>query len=148
MHDLADAVDVGVRFGVDEAGIAVTGVAADAFGFDGVGDVALEAEGTGKRMIAELDVVVDGLHAGFAGERGKRVGLGVEGFGGVETGEVIVEVAVGGEELFGAGVVGLEVGVGEGPCGRDAAFVMKNAEVFSAQAKEGGAVDLVWPPTK
>ena len=30
MHDLADAVDVGVRFGVDEAGVAVAGVAADA----------------------------------------------------------------------------------------------------------------------
>ena len=37
MHDLADAVDVGVGFGVDEAGVAVAGVAADAFGFDGVG---------------------------------------------------------------------------------------------------------------
>ena len=46
------------------------------------------------------------------------------------------------EELFGAGVVRLEVGVGEWPGGGDAAFVVEDAEVFLAQAKEGGAIDL------
>ncbi len=37
MHDLADAIDVGVGFGVNEAWIAVAGVAADAFGIENVG---------------------------------------------------------------------------------------------------------------
>ncbi len=66
----------------------------------------------------------------------------MEGFGGVWAGEVVVEVAVGGEELFGTGVVGLEVGVGERPCGGDAAFVMEDAEVLGTEAEEGGTVDL------
>jgi len=48
VHDLADAVDVGVGLGVDEAGVAVAGVAADALGGEGVGLVALKAEGNGE----------------------------------------------------------------------------------------------------
>ena len=47
-----------------------------------------------------------------------------------------------GEELFGAAVVGLEVGVDKRPGRGDAAFVMKDAEVFGAQTKECGTVDL------
>jgi hypothetical protein len=78
----------------------------------------LEAEGYREGVIAEFfDVVVNGLHARFAGKRGEWVGFGVEGFGGIRTGQVIVEVAVGGEELFGTGVIGFEVGVVEGPGG-------------------------------
>ena len=49
---------------------------------------------------------------------------------------------MGGEELFGSGVEGFEVGVGEGPGGGDAAFVVDDAEVFGAEAEERGAVDL------
>jgi hypothetical protein len=38
-------------------------------------------------VVAEsLDVVVNDLHAGFAGKRRKGVRLGVEGFSGVGTG--------------------------------------------------------------
>src|SRR5271170_2876138 len=113
MHDPADAVDVGVGLRVDEARVAVARVATDAFGIEGVGAVALEAKRDGKGVVAQLfDVVVDRLHAGFARKRREWVGFGVEGFGGVGAGKVVVEVAVGGEELLGAGVVGLKVGVG------------------------------------
>src|SRR5271154_5532074 len=51
-------------------------------------------------------------------------------------------MAVSGEELFSATVIGFEVGVSERPCGGDAALVMDDAEVFCAEAKERGAVDL------
>ena len=150
MHDLADAVDVGVGFGVDEAGVAVAGVAADALAGDWVGFVALEAEGDGEGVDAELaDVGFDGGHARFVGEGGVGIGLGVEGLGGIVGAAVAAgdcgrgaEVAVDVEELFGAGVVGFEVGVGDGPGGGDAAFVLDDAEVFGAHAEHGGAVDL------
>jgi hypothetical protein len=66
----------------------------------------------------------------------------VKGFSGVGAGEVVVEVTVGGEELFGAGIVRLEVRIGEGPGGGDATPVVEDAEVFGAEAKEGRAVDL------
>ena len=125
MHDLTDAIDVRVGFGVDETGVAIAGVATDALGFQGVGGIALETQGHGEGVVAKFFyVVVDGLHAGFAGERGEWVGLGVEGLRRVGTAEIIVEVAVSGEEFFGACVVGLEVGIGEGPCGGDSALVM------------------------
>src|ERR1700722_8548217 len=143
MHYLADAVDVGVRFGVDQAWVAVAGVAANAFGFDEVGGVTLETERDGKGVVAELlDVVVNGLHARLAGERGERVGFGVDGFGGIGAGEVVVEMAMCGEELFGAAVIGFEVGVSEWPRGRDAALVMEDAEIFGTETEERGAVDL------
>jgi hypothetical protein len=143
VHDLADAVDVGVGFGVNETGVAVAGVAADAFGFDRIGGIALEAERDGERVVAEfLDVVVDGLHAGFAGECRKRIGLGMERFGGIGTAQIIVEIPVGGEEFFGASVVRLEVGIGERPGGRDAALVVENTKVFGAKPEEGSAIDF------
>jgi hypothetical protein len=143
MHDLTYAVDVGVGFGVDETGITIASIATDAFGFEGVSGVALEAERNGEGTIAELfDVVVDGLHARFAGERGEWIRLGVEGLSRIGAAEIIVEIAVGGEELFGTCVVGLEVGVGKRPSKRNAAFVVENAEVFGAKAKECCAVDL------
>ena len=92
---------------MDQAGIAVAGVAADAFGFKGVGGVSFEAKGNGEGMVAEFFyVVVDGLHARFARERGEWVGLGVEGLGGIRAAEVVVEITVGGEEFFGARVIG------------------------------------------
>ena len=87
VHDLPDAVDVGIRLGVDEARIAIAGVTADALGIEGVGSVAFEADRNWKGVVPKfLVVVVDGLHARFVGERGEGVGFGVEGLGGVRTG--------------------------------------------------------------
>src|ERR1700757_1268233 len=51
-------------------------------------------------------------------------------------------MAMGIKELFGAGVVRFEVGVGEWPGWRDTAFVVDDAEVFRAQAEEGSAINL------
>src|SRR5438270_10135940 len=51
-------------------------------------------------------------------------------------------MAVGAKEIFGAGVVGFELGIGEWPRRRDTAFVVNDAEVFRTQAEEGGTVDL------
>jgi len=75
MHDL-DAIDVGVRFGVDEAGVAVAGVATDAFGFEGVGGVAFEAERNGEGVVAEFFyIIVDRRMRGSLGSAGKGYGL-------------------------------------------------------------------------
>src|ERR1700733_11506157 len=85
---------------------------------------------------------MNSLHSRLAGERGERVGFGVEGFGWVKAGEVVVEMTVGCEELFCTAIVGFEVGIGEWPGGRDAAVVVDDAEVFCAEAEECGAVDF------
>jgi hypothetical protein len=128
---------------VDQTGIAVAGVAANAFGFEGVSRVALEAQRYGKRVVAEpFYIVINGLHARFAGERRKGIGFGVEWLGRVGTAEILVEVAVSGEEFFGARVIRLEVDVGERPCRGDAVFVMEDAEVLGTETEEGGSVDL------
>lgn len=66
-HDLADAVDVRIGFGVDETGVAIAGVTADTLAGCGIEGVAFEAEGDGEGVDAELaDVGFDGGHAGFA----------------------------------------------------------------------------------
>ena len=150
MHDLADAVDVGVGLGVDEAGIAVAGVAADALGLVGIGFVAFEAERDGEGVDAEFaDVGLDGLHARLIREGGVRVLGGVEGLSGIEGGAEAAgdggrgaEIAVDVEEGFGLAVVRLEIGVEDGPSGGDAALVVDDAEVFRTHAKHGRAVDL------
>jgi hypothetical protein len=66
----------------------------------------------------------------------------VEGLSGIGATEVVFEVAVSGEELFGTRVIRLEVCVRERPRRGDAAFVMEDAEVLGAKAKQCGAVDL------
>jgi len=150
IHDLADAVDVGVGLGVYEARIAVAGVAANALAGDRVERVALEAQGNGEGIYAELaHVGFDLGHAGFAGEGGIGIALGVEGLGWVEgagkaPGNVGfgAEVAVDVKEFLGAGVVRLHVGVGDGPGGGDASLMLDDAEVFGTHAKHGGAVDF------
>jgi hypothetical protein len=150
IHDLANAVDVGVGFGVDEAWVAVAGVATNTLADGGVLLVALEAEGDGEGVDAEFaDVGFDLGHAGFVGEGGVGVALGVEGLGGIvgaakATGDggFGAEVAVDVEEVFGAGVEGLHVGVGDRPGGRNAALVLDDAEIFGTHAEHGGAVDL------
>ena len=66
VHDLADAVDVGVRLGMNEAGVPIAGIAAHALGSKRVGLIALQPERNGKRVDAELaDIVLDALHARF-----------------------------------------------------------------------------------
>jgi hypothetical protein len=54
IHDLANAVDVGVGFGVDEAGIAVAGIAANALAGGGVGSLSLRPSGMGKVLTPSL----------------------------------------------------------------------------------------------
>jgi hypothetical protein len=75
--------------------------------------------------------------------------LGVEGFGGIERGAESAryrgcgtEIAVDMEEFFRAGVVGFHIGVRDGPCGRDAALVMDDAEVLGAHPEHCSSVDL------
>ncbi len=150
VQNLPDAVDVGVGFGVDEAGIAVAGVAADALGGEGVGFVALEAKRDGEGVYTELaDAGFDFSHARFVFKGGIGIVLGVEGLGGIEAGAKAsgdggcgAEIAVDVEKLLGLGIEGLEIGVGDGPGGGDAAVVPDDAEVLGAHAEHGGAVDF------
>ena len=114
VQNLPDAVDVGVRLGVDEAGVAVAGVAANAFACFGVRFISFQAERDGEGVDAELaDVRLDGGHAGFVGQGRVGVGFGVEGLSGVEAAAVAAgdggcgaKVAVDVEEFVGLGVEG------------------------------------------
>src|SRR4051794_15031214 len=62
---------------------------------------------------------------------------GARRFGGVLAGLAVDEV-----EPLGLRVVGLEVGIGDGPGGRDAAVVLHLLEVALAEPQQGPAVDL------
>ena len=64
------------------------------------------------------------------------------------TGGCGAEIAMDVEELFGAGVVGLQIGVGNGPRRRYPAFMLNDAEVFGSHAKQCSAVDLCLPPNE
>ena len=46
------------------------------------------------------------------------------------------------KELFGAGVIGFQVGVGDRPCRGDAALMVDDSEVLRTHAKHRGAVHL------
>ena len=73
MHDLPDAVDIRIGFGVDQAWVAIAGIAADAFRGERVGLIALEAERNGKGVDAELaNSFLDRLHPRFVGEGGDK----------------------------------------------------------------------------
>ena len=73
VKDLPNAIDVRIRLGVDEAGIAIAGVATDAFGCERVGLIALEPERHGKGVDAKLaHIVFDRLHAGLVREARDR----------------------------------------------------------------------------
>ena len=67
--------------------------------------------------------------------------------GGIERGAIAAgnggggaKVAMDVKELFGAGVIGLQIGVGDGPRRRYAALVLDDSEVLSPHAKHGRAV--------
>jgi Fic family protein len=73
----------------------------------------------------------------------------MEGFCGVEGGTESAydgrrgsEITVNVEQLFGLGVVGLQVGVADGPCGGDSTFVVDDAKIFRAHTEHGCAIDL------
>src|ERR1700722_12931431 len=106
MHDLTDAVNVGVGFCVNKARIAVACVAADALRCDRIRGVSLQTKWDGKWMVAEFpDVVLNLLHAGLVGQCWKRIGFGVKWLGEVRAAEVFVEITVGTEELLSTAVV-------------------------------------------
>src|ERR1017187_4158293 len=138
---------------MNEAGITVARIAAHAFRGQGVGFVALEAEGNWEGMDAEFtNVVLDRLHARFVGKGEKWILSGMEWFGGIEGGTEAAwhrgrraKVAVDVEELFGPAVIRLQIGVRDRPRRRDTALVLDEAEVLSPHAKHGGAVDLGLP---
>ena len=150
MHNLPDAVDIGVGFGVNQAGIAVACIAANALRRDRVRFVALQAQRHRKGVNAKLaDSVLNRLHARFVADWGERILLRMEGFGGIERRAESTrnrrrcsEIAMHVEEFFGAGVIRLHIGVGDGPLRGDAAFVLDQAEIFGAHAKHRGAVNL------
>src|SRR5581483_6708659 len=50
------------------------------------------------------------------------------------------EVAMNVKQFFGATVIGFQIGVGDGPCRRYAAFVVDDSEVLRTHAKQGRAV--------
>jgi len=141
VHDLADAVDVGVGFCVHEAGVAVARVAADASALQGIPLVPLQAERARKGPEAELpQIVLDLLHARLVGDCRIRVLLASRRLGRVEA-----LLAVNAVKPLRLGVIGLEHVVRDGPCGGDAALVVKDGEVFLAQSKQRRAVDLGVP---
>ena len=75
--------------------------------------------------------------AWFVADRRERVGGGGGGFG-----RVAATFAVHGVQLLGAGVVGVEVGVGQRPGGGDPVDVGDGAEVAFAEPEEHRAVEL------
>jgi hypothetical protein len=52
------------------------------------------------------------------------------------------------EEFFRAGVVRLHIGVRDGPCGRDTALVLDDAEVLGAHPEHCSSIDLGLPSDK
>ncbi len=62
------------------------------------------------------------------------------------TGGRRAEIAVDVEEFFGASVVRLHIGIGDGPRGRDAAFVPNDTEVFGPHAEHSSTVNLGLSP--
>src|ERR1041385_3779528 len=133
-----DADGLRIGLGIDEAGVAVAGGAADAGAFAFVLFIEANAEGDVKGLMAELDeVIVKLLDARLVGDC--RVWIGA---GGVRIGGVFAAVAMDLVEGFSLLVIGFEIVVGDGPGGRDAAVVNELAEIFAAEAEEGRAVEF------
>ena len=106
-----DAADLGIGLRLHQTGMAVAGGAADAAAAAAVLFVQHDAHGHVERPVPERhQAVVQGLDARFMAHRRVPVGSARPGLGGV-----LAAVAVHVIELLGAGVVGLEVGVGDGP---------------------------------
>ena len=137
-----DAHDLAVGLGVDGAGEAVEGVAADAgaVGFGGAVRVLVEldAEGEVEGVEALLGQhLVQLLDLGFVDDGRLRVGGAGPGLV-----RVLATLAVDFVEGFSLAVIGLELVVADGPGGGSAVFVADLAEILLAQAEEGGAVNL------
>ena len=132
------AADVGVGLAVGRAGEAVVAVAPHAAAGVGIGLVEVDAERQMERLVAGSDeIVVELLDAGLVRDGGVRERARAARLGGVLTGLPVHEV-----EPLGLRVVGLEVGVGDRPCRRDAAVVIDRFEVALAKAEERSSVDL------
>ena len=79
----------------------------------------------------------------------------MEWLGGIERGAETAryrrcssEVAVHVKELLGAGVIGFQIGIGDGPRRRYPAFVVDDSEVLGTHAKQRRAIDFRLSPHK
>jgi len=153
MHDLTNAVDIRVGFGMDQARIAITGIASDSLRSQRISFIELESQRYRKSVNAETaHVLLNGLHARFVAESRVRVILRVIRLGWIERGAIptcngrgVAEIAVDVKTLFGAGIVGLQIGIGDRPRRRDAALMSDDDEVFCAHAKHGCTIDFRLP---
>jgi hypothetical protein len=132
------AEDLGVRLGVDQARVAVTGETADALALAAVLLIQQYAKRHMKRRHAEpAEIVTQLLDARLMTDRRKRV-RGARG----RFGRIHAPLTVHLVELLGLGVVGFHILVADRPSRRDAAVVREFPEVFLAQAEQSGAVEL------
>jgi len=64
VENLPDAVDVGIRFGVDQARVAVAGVASHTFGLEWSGFFDFQPERNRERVDSQsANIVLNDLHA-------------------------------------------------------------------------------------
>ena len=138
----SDRDHLGVGLGVDQAGEPVAVHAANAGRERHVVLGQHDPAGGVKRPVAgPRQIVVELLDARLV--RDRRVGIG-RARGRIDG--ILAARAVDLVEILGARVVGLEIGVGDRPGGRDAVLVPQLPEVALAQAVELGAVHLRGPP--
>src|SRR5262245_10933646 len=133
-----DADHLRVGLGVDEAREAVTGVAADALAPPGIAVVAHDADGQRERLVPDPRQVVDELlDPRLVAERWEAIRCARR-----RLRRVGPPLAVHLVEMLGLRVIGLEILVGYGPGGGDAAVLPDHAEILPAQAQERRAVEL------
>src|SRR3954447_10303078 len=132
------AAHVGVGLAVGRAGEAVVAAAPQAAAGLGIGLVEVDTEREMERLVAGSDeIVVELLDAGLVRDGGVW-----EGARAARLGWVLARLTVHEVEPFGLRVVGLELGVRDRPCRRDAAVVIDRFEVTLAKAEERSSVDL------
>ncbi len=91
-----------------------------------------------KGIITQVsNIIRDRLHIGFVTDRRMGIRLAVGRFGGIAS-----PFSVNIVELFGLGVVRLEVGVFERPFRGNSAFVSDFVKVPFPQSNQGGAVEF------
>ena len=133
-----DTDHLGVRLGVDQAGVPVARGAADARALPAVRLVELDAERDVERPHAEpLQVVAELLDARLVAHRGEPVRAARR-----RLGRVHAALAVHLVEMLGARVVRLQVLVADRPRRRDPAVVAELAEVLAAEPEQRRAVEL------
>ena len=127
----AHADDLGVRFGVHQAGKAIARVAPDA---DAAMAVLLVEEDTGwgrGGVIASLlQVVVQFLDTRLMRDRWEQIGRTGRRLGGVGVAPSMDLI-----EMFGLGIVGLQVVIGDRPGRRNPVVVVEFSKILLAQAK-------------